>query len=116
MKLAWLLFACSAACLAQGENVLPKVLVTEIQPGFKPAHALQLDGETLVYTIQFGAETQRKVIKPTRGQWSNFRRALDRQKVWRWKASYKENATDSTRWSVKIEYPDHSLAASGYGA
>jgi hypothetical protein len=115
MKLAWLLLAWSVSTLAQ-DNVVPKVLVTEIQPGFKPAHALQLDGDTLVYTIQFGAETQRKEIKPTRSQWSAFRRALDRDKVWRWQGSYKQNATDSMRWQVKIEYPDRSVAASGYGA
>jgi len=112
LLLAWS-FACGA--LAQGE-VLPKVLVAEIQPGFQPAHALQLDGDTLVYTIRFGADIQTRRITPSTMQWTAFRRALDQQNVWRWRGSYKADVSDSTSWSLKIEYADRSLAAAGYGA
>jgi len=112
LLLAWT-FACGA--LAQGE-VLPKVLVAEIHTGFQPAHALQLDGDTLVYTIRFGADIQSRRITPSTAQWSAFRRALDRQNVWRWRGSYKADVADATTWSLKIEYADRSLAAAGYGA
>jgi len=112
MKLALLLLAWSAGCLAQ----IPKVLVTEIQPGFKPAHSIQLEGDTLVYTTRFGAEIQTRKIKPPPERWASFRKAIDRDKVWRWKASYQSGVKDSTRWLVKIEYADHSLTSAGLGA
>ncbi|HEY3074007.1 MAG TPA: pilus assembly protein PilP [Burkholderiales bacterium] len=114
---AALLLACAFACgaAAQGE-VLPKVFVAEIQPGFQPAHALQLDGDTLVYTIRFGADIQTRRITPSTAQWTAFRQALDRQNVWRWRGSYKADVSDSTSWSLKIEYADRSLAAAGFGA
>lgn len=112
MKLALLLLAWSAGCLAQ----VPKVLVTEVQPGFKPAHSIQLEGDTLVYTTRFGAEIQTKRITPPPERWTTFRKALDRDKVWRWKGNYQTSAKDSTRWLVKIEYADHSLASAGLGA
>ena len=112
LLLAWT-FACGA--LAQGE-VVPKVFVAEIHPGFQPAHALQLDGDTLVYSIRFGADVQTRRITPSTAQWTAFRRALDRQNVWRWRGSYKAGVPDSTAWSLKIEYADRSLAAAGYGA
>lgn len=112
MKLALLLLAWSAGCLAQA----PKVLVTEIQPGFKPAHAIQLEGDTLIYTTRFGAEIQTKRITPPPERWTAFRKALDRDKVWRWKGKYEKSMKDSTRWLVKIEYADRSLASAGLGA
>ena len=112
MKLALLLLAWSAGCLAQA----PKVLVTEIQPGFKPAHAIQLEGDTLIYTTRFGAEIQTKRITPPPERWAAFRKALDHDKVWRWKAKYEKSMKDSTRWLVKIEYADRSLASAGLGA
>jgi hypothetical protein len=112
MRLALLLLAWSAGCLAQ----VPKVLVTEIQPGFKPAHSIQVDGDTLVYTTRFGAEIQTRRITPPPERWTAFRRTLDRQNVWRWKGNYERKAPDSTRWLVKIEYDDRSLAAAGLGA
>lgn len=112
MKLALLLLAWSAGCLAQA----PKVLVTEIQLGFKPAHAIQLEGDTLIYTTRFGAEIQTKRITPPPERWAAFRKALDRDKVWRWKGKYEKSMKDSTRWLVKIEYADRSLASAGLGA
>ena len=112
MKLAWLLLAWSVSCFAQ----VPKVLVTTIQPSLKPQHSLQLDGTTIVYTTRFGAEIETKRITPPPERWAAFRKALDKDKVWRWKASYQTNMKDSTRWAVKIEYPDRSLASAGLGA
>jgi hypothetical protein len=112
MKLAVLLLAWSVGCFAQ----VPKVLVTTIQPSLKPQHALQLDGATIVYTTRFGAEIETKRITPPPERWAAFRKALDKDKVWRWKESYQTNMKDSTRWLVKIEYADRSLASSGLGA
>ena len=106
----------AGGALAQGDAVLPKVFVTKIERGLLPAHSLQLDGETLVHTIRFGADTQTQRITPSRAQWAAFRRALDTQKVWRWQAKYQANVADSTSWSLKIEYADRSLAAAGIGA
>ncbi|MBV9188978.1 MAG: pilus assembly protein PilP [Betaproteobacteria bacterium] len=112
MRLAILLLAWSAGCFAQ----VPKVLVTTIQPSLKPQHALQLDGTTIVYTTRFGAEVETKRITPPPERWEAFRKALDRDKVWRWKESYQTSMKDSTRWLVKIEYADRSLTSSGLGA
>ena len=112
MKLAWLLIAWSVGGFAQP----PKVLVTEIQPGFQPAHAIQLEGDTLVYTTRFGAEIQTRRITPPPERWVAFRRALDRQNIWRWKGNYERKAPDSTRWLLKIEYDDRAVAATGLGA
>ena len=111
MKLALLLLAWSVGCFAQ-----PKVLVTTIQPSLKPQHSLQLDGTTIVYTTRFGAEIETKRITPPPERWEAFRKALDRDKVWRWKASYQTSMKDSTRWLVKIEYADRSLVSNGLGA
>lgn len=111
------LFSCGA--LAQGEVVLPKVFVTKIEPGLAPAHSLQLDGATLVYTTRFGADTETRRITPSTAQWAAFRRALDEQQVWRWRASYRAGAgatADTSAWSLKIEYPDRSMASAGVGA
>jgi hypothetical protein len=112
MKLALVALAWSVGCFAQ----VPKVLVTEIQPGFKPAHSIQLEGDTLVYTTRFGAEIQTKRITPPPERWTAFRRTLDRQNVWRWKGNYERKTPDSTRWLVKIDYGDRSVAAAGLGA
>lgn len=112
MRLALLALAWSVGCFAQ----VPKVLVTEIQPGFRPAHSIQLEGDTVVYTTRFGAEIQTKRITPPAERWVVFRKTLDKDKVWRWKDSYKISAKDSTRWLVKIEYADRSLASNGLGA
>lgn len=112
MKLALVLLAWSVGCFAQ----VPKVLVTEIQPGFKPAHSVQVDGDSLIYTTRFGAEIQTKRITPPPERWAAFRHALDKDKVWRWKGSYEKTVKDSTRWLVKIEYADRSVAAAGLGA
>ena len=112
MKLAFLLLAWSVGCFAQ----VPKVLVTTIQPSLKPQHALQLDGTTIVYTTRFGAEIQTKTITPPPERWAAFRKALDRDKVWRWKDNYQTSVKDSTRWLVKIEYADRSLVSAGLGA
>ena len=116
MKLALLFLAWSAGCFAQVPTQVPKVLVTTIQPSLKPQHALQLDGTTIVYTTRFGAEIETKRITPPPERWDAFRKALDRDKVWRWKASYQTSMKDSTRWLVKIEYADRSLTSAGLGA
>ena len=101
MRLALLLLAWSVSSFAQE---IPKVFVATIQPGLKPAQALQLDGTTLVYTIRVGPNVETQKITPTPAQWSAFRRALDAQKVWRWHGNYrKSNATDTTTWSLKVE-------------
>ena len=117
LLLTWTL---SCVALAQGEAVVPKVFVTKIEPGLVvPAHSLQLDGTTLVYTIHFGADTETRRITPSPAQWAAFRRALDEQQVWRWHASYRAGgaaAPDAASWSLKIEYPDRSMAATGVGA
>ena len=112
LLLAW---ALSCGALAQGDAVVPKVFVTRIDPGLQPAHSLQLDGTTLVHTIHFGADAETRRITPSAAQWAAFRRALDEQQVWRWRASYRAGAA-GTSWSLKIEYPDRSMAATGVGA
>ena len=109
----------SCAALAQGDAVVPKVFATKIDPGLSsPAHSLQLDGTTLVYTIHFGADAETRRITPSTAQWAAFRRALDEQQVWRWHASYRAGAgaADAASWSLKIEYPDRTMAATGVGA
>jgi len=105
----------AGAALAQGDAVLPKVFVTRIDPGLQPAHSLQLDGTTLVHTTHFGADIETRRITPSAVQWAAFRRALDEQQVWRWRASYRAG-TAGTSWSLKIEYPERSMAATGVGA
>ena len=113
MKLGLLLLAWSIGCAAQ----VPKVLVATIQPSLKPAHALQLDGETLVYSIRVGPNVETHRITPTPSQWTEFRRALDTQKVWRWQRNYtKANVPDATSWTLKVEYADRSVLAAGAGA
>ena len=113
MRLAWLALAWSVSCFAQ----VPQVFVTNIQPSLKPQHALQLDGTTLVYTIRVGAQIETHKITPTPEQWTAFRRALDEQKVWRWRAKYTESRIqDATTWSLKIEYPDRSVVSAGAAA
>jgi len=105
----------AGAALAQGDAVLPKVFVTRIDPGLQPAHSLQLDGTTLVHTIHFGADIETRRITPSTVQWAAFRRALDEHKVWRWRPNYRAGAA-GTSWSLKIEYPDRSMASAGVGA
>ena len=115
MRLACLLLAWSVGCFAQE---IPKVFVTTIQPSLKPAHALQLDGTTLVYTTRVGPNVETQKITPTPAQWSAFRRALDAQKVWRWQSKYSAGnaTTDTTTWSLKVEYADRFVAAAGAAA
>jgi hypothetical protein len=117
MKLAFILLAWSVSCFAQDEKLIPKVFVTTIQPSLKPAHALQLDGTTLVYTIRVGAQVETHKITPTPEQWGAFRRALDAQKVWRWRGNYSQGSgTEAATWSLKVEYADRSVAAAGAAA
>jgi len=114
MRLGLLLVAFCCSAFAQD---VPKVFVATIQPSLKPAHALQLDGQTLVYSIRVGPNVETHKITPTPAQWAEFRRALDTQKVWRWQKNYsKANVPDATSWSLKIEYPDRSVVAAGVGA
>lgn len=115
MRLALLLLAWSVSSFAQE---IPKVFVTTIQPGLKPAHSLQLDGATLVYSIRVGPNVETQKITPTPAQWSAFRHALDAEKVWRWRRNYSAtNARDNTTtWSLKAEYADRSVVAAGAGA
>jgi hypothetical protein len=113
-KLAWLILAWSASSFAQSDVGVPKLFVAAVQPSLKPAHALQLDGTTLIYTVRAGAEVETQKITPTSQQWAAFRRALDGQKVWRWKSKYGDrNTYDAATWSLKIEYADKSLTSAG---
>lgn len=117
MRLAWLALAWSVSCFAQVPTQVPKVFVTTIQPSLKPQHALQLDGTTIVYTIRVGAQTETHRITPTSEQWTAFRRALDEQKVWRWRSNYTQSRVpDATTWSLKLEYPDRSVVSAGTAA
>ncbi len=117
MRLPWLLLAWSVSCFAQAPTQVPKVFVTTIQPSLKPQHALQFDGTAIVYTIRFGAQVETQKITPTPAQWVAFRHALDEVKVWRWRASYTQSRVpDPTTWSLKIEYPDRSVASTGTAA
>lgn len=114
MRLGLLLLVLSCSAFAQG---VPKVFVATIQPSMKPAHALQLDGETIVYSIRVGANVETQKITPTPAQWAEFRRALDAQKVWRWQKNYTQaNVPDAATWTLKIEYPDRSVVSAGAGA
>ena len=114
MRLGLLLLVLSCSAFAQG---VPKVFVATIQPSMKPAHALQLDGETIVYSIRVGPNVETQKITPTPAQWAEFRRALDAQKVWRWQKNYTQaNVPDAATWTLKIEYPDRSMVSAGAGA
>lgn len=111
----FLLFV-APATLAGEPPYLPKTFTANIRPGWTPSCSLELQGNSVLYSKDAGPDKTTIKVTPTREQWRAFRRALDEQNVWRWRAKYFRSVSDSTAWSIHIEYPDRSLTAEGYAA
>ena len=46
---------------------------------------------------------------------AEFRKALDKSGVWKWRSSYNDDAAlaDGTHWALEIVYPDRSVHSTG---
>jgi hypothetical protein len=55
----------------------------------------------------------RNGITVSEDQWREFRKALDRANVWKWKKYYDSDILDGTQWNLRIKYLDAFLHSGG---
>ena len=76
-------------------NLVPKKLAFSIVDISGPSYDVKLDNEGyVVYSVKQPGQKSKPPLHraPTPEQWQDFRRELDRSKVWQWKPEYGSKA------------------------
>ena len=100
---------------ASEPTAIPQTFSARIGGMLGASFRVELSGETLEYTVARSRKTSEPAkVKPTAGQWREFRKALDEVNVWGWKSDYlNRRVMDGTQWSLDITYADRSIKAAG---
>jgi len=104
-----------ASCLAADPNFVPNHFKASIQTFKRPTYAVELIDGVLIYSeARSSTNAVQSRIAPTIEQWREFRDAVDKINVWQWQSRFDHSDVfDGTRWSLIIEYSDHSLRTRG---
>src|SRR5215471_12251911 len=117
---AMLILLSAAPLVIAGESsAVPKRLSAEVQT-LGAGYTVELSDGILTCTT-FGrrrSNLQRRVIKPSDGEWREFRQTLDDFKVWQWHGTYVDPGItlDGMGWSLDVAYDDYEVKSSGYNA
>ena len=114
-KIACLRMLVGASSLAAEPDPAPKRFTAFVGGFLGPCYAVELRDGVLLHSATNTAEkVQFLKITPAPEQWREFRRSLDKLKVWQWRAEYPDpGVCDGTQWSLEIEFADRVLTSHG---
>ena len=104
-------------------QALPSALNARIGGFFGPSYVVELRDGVLHYARYKhswapGQTTDTSAtVTPSPGEWLEFREALDRLQVWRWRSDYpNKHIQDGSQWRLEIQYPDRAIKVTGSNA
>jgi hypothetical protein len=97
-------------------DVIPEKFRAYIGGYLGGSHTVELRDGSLHYSAEFaGTKIEQVKITPTEEQWRAFRSAVNKAKVWQWRADYGNPAgiEDGTQWSLELKYSRYSVTSKG---
>jgi hypothetical protein len=102
---------------ANTPTVVPNKFDFSITDISGPSYHFTLQDGYLVYSAKVPGQKSKPPLDraPTPEQWQEFRRQLDKLKVWQWKPAYGDKSyIEGTQWSLVLDFGDHSVHSEGH--
>lgn len=82
-----------------------------------PWYEVRSQGDLVVWSAVERGDERQEAVEPGPAGWERFWNAIETAGTWSWKERYEDpTVLDGTSWSVRLEYGQRTVSASGLNA